>query len=349
MVVSRFLVSRVHVCGPHVCTRQLAMLLVSLGLLCSALPVQADEDALLAAARDTPRLHSLLVAVDGEPVVEGVFQGEGLAAPANIKSLSKSVLAALVGIAIGEGVIESVDQPVVELLGDRVPDNATPGVETITVGQLLSLQAGLQRTSGPFYGAWVSSNDWVSHILTRPFEDEPGGGMLYSSGSSHLLAAALTEASGRSLLALTREWLGEPLNITVPAWPTDPQGIYFGGNDMLLSPYALMHIGELYRHDGRHDGRQVLPEGWVEASWTARAASVYTGDAYGYGRFNLTLDGEDVWYGRGFGGQMLYVVPSLSLTVVMLSDPEPPSSGGHIQRLHRLMTQHILPLVRDRA
>src|SRR5690606_21351540 len=142
----------------------------------------------------------------------------------------------LVGIAIHRGVFDGVDQPVVDLLEDRIPEQATPGIEKITVGHLLSLQAGLERTSGSYYGRWVLSEDWVAHVLTRPFVDEPGGRMLYSSGSTHLLSAALTEATGESTLALARVWLGQPLNIIIPPWPQDPQGIYFGGNDMRLSP-----------------------------------------------------------------------------------------------------------------
>ena len=66
-------------------------------------------------------------------------------------------------------------------------------------------------------------------------------------GSSHLLSAVLTRASGRSTHALAREWLGEPLGIEIPPWPRDPQGIFFGGNDMLMSPRALLRFGELYR------------------------------------------------------------------------------------------------------
>ncbi|MEX1033872.1 MAG: serine hydrolase, partial [Cellvibrionaceae bacterium] len=192
-----------------------------------ALDAELTREA-IARAKELPRLHGLLAARHGELVIEEVFNGADLDRPVNIKSLSKTVLAALVGIAIEKGVFEGVDQPIVELLGERVPNNATAGVEAITVGHLLSLRAGLERTSGRNYGRWVLSDNWTQHVLTRPFVDRPGGTMLYSTGSSHLLSAALTEASGRTTLALARDWLGEPLGIQIPAWPRDPQGIYFG-------------------------------------------------------------------------------------------------------------------------
>lgn len=270
-------------------------------------------------ARSLDRLHSVLVAVDGQPVLAEVLRGPALDEPVNIKSLSKTIVAALVGAAIEKGVFEGPDQSISELLS--VPPAVDERVNEITVGNLLSMQAGLQRTSGQHYGTWVNSAHWVNYALTRPFVAEPGGEMLYSTGSYHLLSAALTEATGRSTLALARSWLGEPLDITIPPWPTDPQGIYFGGNDMRLSPLALLEIGELYRNDGRQDGRQVLPEDWVETSWQPRGMSRYTDDRYGYGWFVTELDGHDAYYGRGYGGQMLYVVPELAVTAVMISDP----------------------------
>ena len=277
------------------------------------------------------RVHTLVVAHDGEIVLEHHQGGPGTATPANVKSLSKTVLAALTGAAIHAGVIDGDNQPLVDLLGDRVPADADSRVNDITVGHLLSLQSGLERTSGSNYGAWVASSDWVADALRRPFVDEPGGRMLYSTGSSHLLSAALTRASGESTLALARRLLGEPLSISIPAWARDPQGVYFGGNDMLLSPRALIQVGELYRHNGQLNGQRILPEDWVERSWTARGSSPWTNDGYGYGWFVTHLAGEAAYYGRGFGGQALFVVPERALTIAITSDPNPPSPGGQFQ------------------
>lgn len=321
----------------------------------SPLSAQETPNAPSAAALQTlsddaqryPRLHSIVVAHQGEIVHEHHQGGPGVDAPTNIKSLSKTVLATLVGAAIEADIIESTDQPLVSLLGDRVPQTAAPEVGEITVSHLLSLQAGLERTSGQNYGAWVASPNWVEYALTRPFVDEPGGRMLYSTGSSHLLSAALTEASGESTHALAQRLLAEPLNIAIPPWLQDPQGIYFGGNDMQLSPRALVEVGELYRHDGvvedgNGNAERVLPEGWVEQSWTPRGTSRWTGDGYGYGWFITELGGEDVYYGRGFGGQALFVVPERALTVVITADPTPPSPGGEFQERLNALVEDLL-------
>lgn len=284
------------------------------------------------------RLHSVVVAHEGEIVFERHRGGPGPAVPANVKSLSKTVLAALAGAAVQAGVIESPEQRVASIL--PIPARQTdPRIEELTIGNLLSMQAGLERTSGSHYAAWVASNNWVEDALARPFVDEPGGRMLYSTGSSHILSALLTQASGESTLALARRLLAEPLDISLPAWPRDPQGIYFGGNDMQLSPRALIQIGELYRHDGVIGGERLLPQGWVEASWQPRGRSPWTGDGYGYGWFVTRLAGEDVYYGRGFGGQALYVIPERALTIAITADPTPPSPGGQFQHeLHRLVS-----------
>ena len=293
------------------------------------------------------RTHSLLVARDGRIVLDEVYRGADSSSPANIKSLSKTVLAALVGAAIEQGVVAGADQTIGELIGARMPEDADPRVAEITVGNLLSMQSGLERTSGSNYGAWVASSDWVADALARPFVDEPGGRMLYSTGNSHILSAALTWHSGQSTRELAQTWLGEPLSIRIPEWPADPQGIYFGGNDMRLSPRALLRVGELYRLGGEIDGRRILPEGWVEASWTPRGRSPFNHNRYGYGWFITELAGEDVYYGWGFGGQMLYVIPSLALTIVITSDPNPPGAGSaYLRELDALVAETLIPAAR---
>jgi CubicO group peptidase (beta-lactamase class C family) len=309
-----------------------------------------DWSAVAARADELDRLHSVIVARNGEVVMERRFRGPALARPVNVKSVSKAVLSALTGIAIEQGVLTGTTQTLVSVLGDAVPPGADPRIDQVTIGHLLSMQAGLESTSGAGYGGWVTSSNWVRYVLTRPFVDEPGGRMIYSTGTSHLLSAVLTKASGRSTLRLAREWLGEPLGITIPAWPRDPQGIYFGGNDMLMSPRDLVAFGELYRNDGIAGGRRILPEGWVVESWQRRTVSAWTGDDYGYGWFGRQAGGHDVHFAWGYGGQMVFVVPSLALTVVMTSDPNPrPRGDGHVHSLHGLLDDFILPAVAENA
>ena len=297
---------------------------------------------LLEAADALPQLNALVVARGGEVLVDEAFRGPATTRPVNIKSASKTVLATVAGLAIADGVLDGLEQRVAPLLD--VPNNADARVGDITVEHLLSMRAGLESTSGRNYGPWAVSRNPVAHALARPMVDAPGGRMIYSTGTSHLLSAALTSASGESTLALSRRLLGEPLGIDIPSWPRDPRGIYYGGNDMRLSPRDLLRFGELFRLGGTLDGTDILPEGWIADAWRPRGRSRWSGDGYGLGWWLRSIGGFRVPYAWGYGGQMLYVVPELEMTVAMTSLSDPAQTRrGHVRSLHGLMRDHVVP------
>jgi CubicO group peptidase (beta-lactamase class C family) len=289
-----------------------------------------------------PRLRTLLVARHGELQLERHFRGPALTTPANVKSVSKSVLSAVAGIAIAEGRLTGPDQPVAPFFV-RYLAPADSAKQRITVGHLLSMQSGLESTSGRNYGSWVTSPNWVRHAVTRPLVAEPGGMRMYSTGNSHLLAAALTQATGQNLWSYTRAKLAEPLGITLPRWPADPQGVYFGGNEMRLTPRAMVRFGELYRNGGRHDGVQVVPEAWVRESLTPKTTARRSNEGYGYGWFISQVGGHPMFYAWGYGGQFIFVVPDLELTVVTTSDPDVAREGDHLRAVRALLRDRIVP------
>ena len=312
-----------------------------------ATPTRGMDSTLLAqayaAAAELPRLHSLLVARHGELLRERYFRGPGRNGRANIKSASKSIISALVGIAIAEGRLEGLDQPIAPFFPDDIGADADPRIRTVTVGHLLSMRAGLEPTSFGNYGRWVASRDWVRFALQRPFEDDPGGRMLYSTGNTHILSAILTRATGMSTLAYARDKLARPLGIELAPWTRDPQGVYFGGNEMHLRPRDLLAFGELYRNGGRHDGRQIVPEEWIRESWVQRTTSPFNGHGYGLGWWLRTSSGYDVRFAWGYGGQYIFIVPALELTVVTTSDAVSPRERDHNRALHRLLDDYLVP------
>lgn len=292
-------------------------------------------DAVVARAEALDQLHALLVHRGGKPLVERAFRGPGLDALANVKSVSKTLVALLTGIAIERGDLAGTDARVLPLLGRAPTGDAR---DRLTVAHLLTMRAGLPSTSGPRYGAWVSSEDWVSYVLGAEPVAEPGTRYIYSTGGWHVLGAVLAEATGRSLHELARDWLAEPLGIAIPPWERDPMGRYLGGNQMALSPRDLARVGEMVRMGGRWNDAQVVPSDWIERSFTLRARSRWTGDGYGYGWFLTRMAGRFAAYGRGYGGQVLAVVPELDLTIVITSDPTLPArSTGHFGDLLALM------------
>lgn len=323
----------------------------TLFILPAAAEVQASVSALLkelASRTELEPLKTVIVARHGEILAERGYHGNRLTDATNIKSASKSIISALVGIAIDEGLLEGPDQKIAPILKADLPASPDSRINDITIGNLLSMQAGLGRLSGPNYGRWVASRNWVRTALAQPFDDDPGGQMLYSTASTHLLSAILTKVSGKSTLTLARDWLGPLEGFRIAAWDRDPQGIYLGGNQMAMSARSLLAFGELYRNGGRTaSGAQLVSPTWIEASWQHRTNSRFSGDSYGYGWFERRIAGEDVHFAWGYGGQMLYIVPSLDLTVVMTSAESGPSArNGYRDALH-LVLGEIITTVKD--
>jgi CubicO group peptidase (beta-lactamase class C family) len=298
------------------------------------------------AAGGLDQLHALVIAHKGEIALAEAFRGPPVDRPVNVKSVSKTLVAALTGAAIDRGEIDGPDQTLGALVPELIPGSADTRVRSITIENLLTMQAGLQRTSGPNYGNWISSPNWVAYVLSRPFVMPPGEAMQYSTGSFHVLGAVLARIAGKSLLDLARERLGAPLGIEIPAWTRDPQGYYLGGNEMALSPLAMIRFGELYRQGGVWEDARVISDGWVETSFVPRTRSRFSGLEYGYGWFLGELQGHMSAIARGYGGQVICVVPALRLTVAITSDPTRPArSGGYFGDLMDLISGHIIPAV----
>lgn len=300
--------------------------------------------AAVRAGESMPRLYSLLVSRGGEMLVERYFNGRDQADIANVKSVSKSVISALVGIAIDEGHIRSLDQPIADYFGARLARDADAPKKAITIEHLLTMQSGLETTSNRNYGAWVLSPDWVEFALRQPLETRPGTRMTYSTGNTHLLSAILTQATGRDTLTYARDVLARPLGFHLAAWPKGPTGIYFGGNDMELTPRQMLAFGELYLNGGRANGRQIVPESWVEASLVPRAESTREQDRYyGYGWWIRDSAGVETPYAWGYGGQFIILAPELDTVVVATSASTPDSSRrDHRRVLHDMIESLIV-------
>ncbi|MDA8584698.1 beta-lactamase family protein [Rhodobacteraceae bacterium] len=319
----------------------------------AALPSSAQTagwQGVAAKARALDQCHALVIQRDGHPVLSEAFRGPGLNRAVPIKSVSKTIVAALTGAAIDRGEIPSIQATLGDLAPKLIPAQADPKVASITMENLITMQAGLERTSGANYGGWVSSSNWVANALSRPFVTEPGTRMLYSTGSFHVLGAVLAEVSGDSLLSLARKRLGAPLGIDIPAWTRDPQGRYLGGNEMALNLPAMVRFGEMYRNGGRWNETQVLSEDWVNRSLVSVTRSLFSGLGYGYGWFLGREGATNYALGRGYGGQIICIVPDLGLTIAITSDPTRPArSGGYFGDLMQLIEGVIIPTARATA
>lgn len=312
----------------------------ALFLLTAAVAGAQNFDEAVRLGEKTPRLHSLLVSWRGNVVLERYFRGKKATSYANVKSASKSVLAALIGIAVERKLIPGVQTPVAKYLPEAAKS-------PITIEDLLTMRSGLRSTSNRYYGAWVASPNWVRHILTRPVEAEHGTQMSYSTGNTHLLSAILTKVTKSNTWAFGQQALAKPLGFTLAQWPRDPQGVYFGGNDMLLTPRQMLTIGELYLHGGKRGDAQVVPAAWVKESCSRHTISPRNGEGYGYGWWIGQFGGVEACYAWGFGGQYIFVMPALELVIVATSS----ANEGEDRRQQRglvfdIVEEQILPQIR---
>jgi CubicO group peptidase (beta-lactamase class C family) len=330
--------------------RRTLLLTASLSpLLAAPALAQAGLTPILDDAARLENLRAIAVWSNGSEIAARGYGRFTPDSPTNIKSASKSIVSALAGIAIQRGELEGPGQPIAPILRDELPADPDPRLATVTLGNLLSMQAGLERQSGANYGAWVSSRNWVRAALAAPFTQNPGGRMQYSTASTHLVSAILTRVTGRSTLDLAQDWLDPVPGFRITGWERDPQGIYLGGNQMAMSTRSLLAFGAMYADGGRAGGQQVVPEAWVEESWQSRTSSIFSGQGYGYGWFIGQASGRPVRYGWGYGGQMIYVFPATrgqpAAAIAMTSDPDQPSARtGYRNDLHMLADRIIQTL-----
>jgi CubicO group peptidase (beta-lactamase class C family) len=302
-------------------------------------------DAAVTAAGELPRLHSLLVSRRGVLIVERYFNGARATRPANVKSVSKSLISTLVGIAIERRLLPGVREPISSFFPELLKA-ADQRKAHITIEDLLTMRAGLESTSSRNYGAWVLSRNWVQFALNRPMLAAPGTTMDYSTGNTHLLSAILTRATGSSTWQFARQSLAEPLGFSLPQWPKDPQGIYFGGNDMLLTPRQMIAFGTLYLNHGRIGQRQLIPASWVEASLIPRGRSQWSDQQYGYGWWIREVAGHRAFHAWGYGGQFIFVVPDLDLVIATTSSTATGEERrGHRQTVLEVVERLIVPAI----
>lgn len=243
-----------------------------------------------------------------------------------LQSVTKSIAATAIGIALGRGEIKTLNQPFLEHFTGQNLSRIDPRLRQATIADVLTMRSGIEwhEQDRPLDDTNTTvqlerSRDWLQFTLDQPMDAAPGTKWTYNSGGSQLLSGIIRHATGRFIDDYAREHLFTPIGITDFHWKKTPTGHPDTEGGLYLTADGLARIGQLYLQDGIWNGRRVLPEGWVKQATARRVKDVARGWDYGYQWWVYSHDGVDVWAGRGFGGQLLLVIPARDTVAVVLS------------------------------
>jgi CubicO group peptidase (beta-lactamase class C family) len=282
--------------------------------------------------------HSLLIIRNGYLVSETYFHGYTEQRKHDLYSVTKSFMATLVGIAIDQGHIAGVDTRMLDFFPDLACDPPDPQKDAMTLEDVLTMRTGLDwEEVDPTFTALYRSPDWVQYLFDLPMDAAPGSYFLYCSGCSHLLSAAVGQATGMPVRDFADEFLLHPLGITKLNWETDMQNIPIGGWGLSITPRDMAKLGYLYLHEGMWEGRRIVSAEWVRA---ATHRQTEAGPVLDYGYQWWTYAYLNAYAALGMYGQTVFVIPEKDLIIVTTAGME-----GH-DRIFQLIENYLAPAAR---
>jgi len=289
--------------------------------------------AFIDAADKAGGVHSVMLLRHGHVVAEGWWAPYDAASPHMLYSLSKSFTSTAVGLAIAEGKL-SLDDPVLKFFPDEAPANPSPNLKSMRVSDLLRMNTGHQSEPPR-----TTTQPWAKTFLDHPVPFKPGTHFLYNTSATYLCSAIVQKATGATLLDYLRPRLFEPLGIQNPTWETSPQGISTGGFGLSVRTEDIARFGQLYLQRGKWQGKQLVPEAWVDAA-TARQTSNGSNplsdwdQGYGYQFWRCR---NNAYRGDGAFGQYCVVLPDQDAVLAI--------TGGlkDMQAVMNLVWEHLLP------
>jgi CubicO group peptidase (beta-lactamase class C family) len=277
------------------------------------------DNATARAVAEVPAISVLMAVRGGRIGYEQYFNGHRPEIPINIRSVTKSVTGYLAAIAADEGLFDSLDQTVGETIPDRIPAGADPNIADVTVRHLLMMASGIQWPQPGDWQALMAADDWVTTYLSQPVTGIPGQTYVYSTAGSHLLGVMIAAAAGMPLEEYAEEKIFTPLEIEAGRWERSPQGEVNGGSGLHLAARDQARFGLLSLREGRWEDRQIVPAAFVREATTWKLQGDSTGGWEGYGYqwwVTATWSGVPAYFGLGYGGQHIFVVPALDLVII---------------------------------
>jgi CubicO group peptidase (beta-lactamase class C family) len=288
-------------------------------------------------------VHAMIVAHNGRLVLEEYFYGQKRTDLHDLRSAGKTLSSVMLGTLMRDGTISDANTPVMPILRTRFEvANPSAAKDAITLAHLMTHMSGLacddndeHSPGGEDTMQGQPSANWWKYIADLPVVTAPGTRYAYCSGGVNLVGAALTMKSGLWLPMLFDRDIARPLRFGPYAWNLSPDGEGYMGGGARMAPRDLLKIGQLYLNRGTWDGRRIVPEAWVDHSTSPKVVineqstgldaqafqNSYVGgsDGYAWHIFDITAAGRTwrSYEAAGNGGQMVVVVPELSLAVAM--------------------------------
>jgi len=288
-------------------------------------------------AAELETLYGLLVIKNGHLIAEGYFNGGSIDQHHFMASATKSVTSALVGIALDQGCLSSLDQKMIDFFPEFADKINDPRKERITIRDLLMMRSGYvweERT--PYMEAFFSSGGyWLPFLVDFPLTSDPRTEFGYSNLSSHILGVIVSRGCDTDLKTFAQEFLFSPIDAEIGDWSLDSDSYNYGSHGISLTARDMAKIGLLYLNDGKFDENQVISINWVKDSlqrysnnidisgWLPGITSrygYYRDIGYGYQWWSAKAGKHQFNYASGHGGNQIIVLEELNMVIVTSAD-----------------------------
>lgn len=298
-------------------------------------PAEQDLDPLLVAelyhnAAELETLYSVLVIKNSHLIAEDYFNGGSVGKKTLIQSVSKSYISALVGIALEQGCLSSMDQKMVDFFPEYAGQIKDPRKKAITIRDMLQMRSGYpdEETHQDYMDA-LYWGEYPELIVEFPLVSNPGTRFNYSNLTYSWLAIMLHRACGTDLKTYAQEHLFQPLDTEVGEWLQDRDGYYIGSGGIHVTARDAARFGWLYLNEGEYQGEQIVPADWVRDSlrtYSEKTRSYgsslsFRDLGYGYGWWTARVGDHHFSFAWGHGGQLIVLLDELDMVIVTTADP----------------------------
>ena len=314
------------------------------------------------AAGKFPGLEGLVVLRRGKLLIERYFGETTRDSLHDVRSVGKTLTSALLGQALRDGHLRSIDQTLGDFYDLKAHANHSPKKERVSLGHLVSMSSGFEGFDFVAESPGNEENmypqpDWVRWTLDLPMasEREPGESWSYFTAGVVLLGDILARRVPGGLEVYAHEQLFAPLGIDNYRWGYTPQRVPNTAGGIRMRALDLARFGQLYQDGGRVQGTQVLPAQWVQDSLRPQHTTIDGKDRYGrlFWHRSFALGPADdseaprlaAAYCSGNGGNKIFIFDEVPLVVVILSSAYG-EGAGHL-RAERVLSEYVLPVALD--